>query len=452
MKLIFLLCNVLKILCATRLGTVQAYSSLQRAFKSVIESSSIDSYEVFLASFGSDFEKIIKPHDLKNKPIRLYSSKRFSQENFNINSRRIMISQSSIALFDSIQSMRNFNQKADLDSTYAQNLQFFVHCQEATFNDIALLKEKIYATVAYQNHIIAFEYFIIEQKDSIRLLTFVWYTEKLCNEMQLVEVNRFDKITNMWKSNVFKIEKFDNFHGCHVNFAFNGHYPAIYYCSFYGCYGYNWDIIIGLETNLNFKFQYVHGEYQNESFQNRDDMRVDLVVWSGCWNIFEDGLNLTIVHAFVWDQHFIAVPPGQNVTEYEKLALPFDNTVWIMILITFFASFGTIFILSFAPLSVRNFVIGRGVKDPMMNVTHIFFGLSQVKMPGRNFARYLAMLFVIYSLIIRTAWQGKMFEFMQEDLVHPGVQSLDEMIERNFSLHVDVTFKLYFQHSDLMQR
>lgn len=46
------------------------------------------------------------------------------------------------------------------------------------------------------------------------------------------------------------------------------------------------------------------------------------------------------------------------------------------------------------------------------------------------------MTFIVYSLIIRTAWQGKMFEFLQKNLTKPEIQSVEEMIDRNFSLYL----------------
>lgn len=59
---------------------------------------------------------------------------------------------------------------------------------------------------------------------------------------------------------------------------------------------------------------------------------------------------------------------------------------------------------------------------------------GQFKIPRRNFARFLLLLFIIWSLIIRTAYQSKMFEFLQADPRKPRVMSLADIADRNFTI------------------
>lgn len=55
-------------------------------------------------------------------------------------------------------------------------------------------------------------------------------------------------------------------------------------------------------------------------------------------------------------------------------------------------------------------------------------------LPGRNFARYLLMCFMLFCLVVRTAYQGKQYEFMQKIMWKPDIQTIDEMVEQNFKL------------------
>lgn len=64
------------------------------------------------------------------------------------------------------------------------------------------------------------------------------------------------------------------------------------------------------------------------------------------------------------------------------------------------------------------------------------FGGGQQVLPNRNFARFLLMNFILFCLIMRTAYQGKQFEFMQQDIRRPDVETIEEMIENNFTLFV----------------
>lgn len=59
---------------------------------------------------------------------------------------------------------------------------------------------------------------------------------------------------------------------------------------------------------------------------------------------------------------------------------------------------------------------------------------------GRNFARFLLMLYILFCMIIRTAYQGKQFEFLQNEMRPADVKTISEMISRNFSFY---TFEMY---------
>lgn len=48
-----------------------------------------------------------------------------------------------------------------------------------------------------------------------------------CFEDQLVEVNSFDRSTEKWKNENFKIDKASNFHGCKFNFVIVNSPPEV---------------------------------------------------------------------------------------------------------------------------------------------------------------------------------------------------------------------------------
>lgn len=62
-----------------------------------------------------------------------------------------------------------------------------------------------------------------------------------------------------------------------------------------------------------------------------------------------------------------------------------------------------------------------------------WFGGSQIILPGRNFARFFLVMFLFFSLVMRTAYQAKMYVMMQTDMRHPDLQTIEEMIQQNFT-------------------
>lgn len=73
-------------------------------------------------------------------------------------------------------------------------------------------------------------------------------------------------------------------------------------------------------------------------------------------------------------------------------------------------------------------------------------------LPGRNFARYLLTIFILSCLVVRTAYQGKQFEFLQKDMRPADVETIEEMIERNFTFHFISDQHILYDSMDFFDR
>ncbi len=130
------------------------------------------------------------------------------------------------------------------------------------------------------------------------------------------------------------------------------------------------------------------------------------------------------------------IPPGRHYTSFEKLFQPFDLFVWICFLLIFLAAIIAVFILKGRPKIVRNFILGRDVRTPILNLIGLSLGVTAFKVPGRNFARTLLMIYILYMLVLRTAYQGALFKSLQMDLHQPAPKSISEMIDKDFKFHL----------------
>lgn len=404
---------------------------------------------VSIVNYDSD-ETIIDALILKNLkdenfPFKVTKLSEKSVQN------RFSIDDSAILSFGSVNSLRRFNKNVDLTNEFPKKLRFFVHCSNATFQDISDLETtessteiQTKASSMAVGEILQFQYFLIEDEDSLKLFTFVWYTPEQCRVPQLIEVNRFDKEKNRWETPNFFIEKFTNFHGCQL--VFGVEYKVLFaVCeedadtfledgNGTACGGIYIEIIDALKVALNYEFKLNLYLPEEDAF-NYNDQQVDSLITFGEYNDYHTKRDkIFITKPFIFEDQYLAVQPGEPYTVYEKLLLPFDEQTWTWICLTFAAAFSIIYVANFTRLSVRNFMFGRNVNTPTLNVVMIFCGIAQVTLPRRNFARFLTMMFIVYSLIIRTAYQGKMFEFMQKNVSKPAVASLEELIEKNWAL------------------
>ena len=142
---------------------------------------------------------------------------------------------------------------------------------------------------------------------------------------------------------------------------------------------------------------------------------------------------VTSPHIFETFTYMVA--PGEPYTDLERMFMIFDTGTWIAITVTLLMSLLITIGLTFLPARARKFIAGRNIQSPTMNFMSIFLTCGQVRTPGRNFARFLFTLFVIWSLIIRTCHQSMLFELMQADLRRLSIKTLDELFESNLTLH-----------------
>lgn len=430
---------------------------LTRAFSNIIKILFELDRKIVIVNIGVDLKIVdsVMMRNLRYKVIPYVLKNVKSYANVVENNVLFKLDSSAVLTFDSVESLKHFNDKVELMNKFPKSLVFYVFCLGATFDDILTLKETVVLAREKRKgervipnemqHILQLQYFIVEEEESIRLLTFVWYSSKICSEPQITEVNRFDKKMKTWKNSNLIEEKFENFHGCPLVFGvwFQGF--AMEYKRFanktFDYAGYNIEFLYGLESDLNYTVV-LNPFLRPEHTYFYRNVSVDLFALEHCYNYYdEDNETFFITRPYVYKEISLAVPPGEKFSGYEKLFLPFDLRTWILIVMTFVAAFLTIFLLTFATQQIRNFVYGMNVNTPWLNVAAHFFGISQVVLPGRNFARFMTMMFILYSLIIRTAWQGKMFEFLQKDMRKPEIQSLEELIRKNYTLLIHKGFQ-----------
>lgn len=119
----------------------------------------------------------------------------------------------------------------------------------------------------------------------------------------------------------------------------------------------------------------------------------------------------------------------------ERMLLPFEYLTWVWILITFGIALVVIQIVNVLSDEVKDFVFGRKVRSPRLNLLISIMGGCQKVLPKRNFGRYLLMLFLLWSLIFRSCYQGKLYKFLQSEGRKPEVKTFEELIEKDFVIH-----------------
>jgi hypothetical protein len=418
-------------------------SLLAIAFQRVVKAfSAVNGDKISIVTFGGDSRSIVSSLKTLELPYQLSANLKGKPEHL-----KNKVQDSAVLTFESVAKLKTFNSNFKFTNIYPKSFLFLVHCRATNLAELSRMPD---------TEILQYEYFIVDIGKSIKLFTFSWYTEIKCNVPQLIEVNSFDKKALKWKNSNFVLEKLTNFYGCSFTVRMRSEGRAFEGKNENSFTGYNYKILKDLSSQLNYKLEIIITEYYHTSeasTYSREGKSFDMHVNHGCINR-QDLITRTVAYLqpYMWNGHFLAVPPGKEYDNYEKLLLPFDVETWIMLCLTFLAAFTTVFIVSFMKPEVRSVVFGREDSTPFFNIAAILLGNNLANLPKKNFSRFLISTFILFCLVIRTCWQGKIFEFMQKDLRRPQVGSIDEMIEKNLTFYMNTWFTYFFNESELITR
>lgn len=82
---------------------------------------------------------------------------------------------------------------------------------------------------------------------------------------------------------------------------------------------------------------------------------------------------------------------------------------------------------------MRSFVFGDRVNYPMLNMLNVMFGGALHILPRRNFARFLLGLFLLYTLVMRNAYTGSLYQFLRTSEENQIPRNMKEMNAGDYS-------------------
>ncbi|XP_062539201.1 uncharacterized protein LOC134207511 [Armigeres subalbatus] len=260
------------------------------------------------------------------------------------------------------------------------------------------------------------------------LFTYFPYVEHHCEHAHPVLVHHLTPSTKLAASENLFSPKLDNFHGCPIRIAAINYPPYTMIETVAGrrqLRGMEGDMLAMISTLLNFTIEVVEmtggdlwGEiYKNGSFSGAIGLVVDGAVnmTSGCFSMRGERMSVMKSSVSYYTiKVMVAVPPGRPYTAFEKLFRPFSAGTWMMVILYTAVGAGVISVLKFYPWNVRSFVFGPGTGMALMNLVNVLFGGAMSRTPGRNFARTLLFLWVYHCFVMRSLYQGSLFEYLQQ--------------------------------------
>ena len=291
--------------------------------------------------------------------------------------------------------------------------------------------------------------FIVDDSGRILLLTFKPFDVNSCGDTSPFIINEY--VNGSYLSSAFFPQKIKNLHECHIKVVTFNCPPMVMIRrtknNSYDISGIDGELLKGIAKILNFTIQIVNisdtirwGTLDDNGTSTGAmkmviDGEVDFTI--GMYTITSlRNKYMTSSQSYFTIPFLLIIPPGAQFSPFKKLFRPFRDVVWILILLTFVIGFVVIFVVKFQSNVIKDFVLGIKNDTPFLNIFNIFFGGSMNLMPSRNFARFLLTTFVIFCFVIRTLYQGALFQFLQKEDRAKEAQTIDELIERNFIFYM----------------
>lgn len=323
------------------------------------------------------------------------------------------LNQSAIVLFNDLASLRAFYLEVNFFDKSVEDVNIFAYYEtpsQKVGREVTRSLRKEF--VGHQRKIL----FLLNEGDRLKLETFSFFKPGNCGRADFFEINEFPKAEMKWKSDEFVGPESKNLNGCEIKARINP--PDIVF-----------NILEMFAKKLNFSMVRNHDE--NEY--------VDIIISLVSTNhpVFQSNRRIFHSHVFYTTNMKILVPPGELYSPLEKLFLPFDLETWICFVAVFVVSLLVTLILLKTRDSPKEIIFGSNVQTPTLNLFQHFFGLGQAVLPHRNFARFILMVFILFSLVMRTAYQGKLFEFITADMRKQEVKTIEEMNEKNLEIYLE---------------
>lgn len=313
---------------------------------------------------------------------------------------------------------KNKDELVGFENAQPQDMNFVI-ITDKNF-DLSLLAKN---PTSHFGHFSHFSYFLTEIGSQIELRTFEWWTEKVCNQPQLITLNSFDLITKKWQKPLEIPQKFLNFHGCPLKssssilrltlieiikeMGVNDLHPAL---PLVFKYKDKYEVLMQKAISQNGNFEVIE-QPEDEGYANfkpEDNHTTFEHSFFMRSQTFGDFSGMHCKSVFFQIMITAMYSPPMPYTNYEKMILPFDAPTWFFLCLTFGLAFLSIFLMNLLPSSWRDIVYGKNVNMPSFNVIGTFFGIGQTKLPDNNFGRIILMSFIFFCLIFRTAYQGKL--------------------------------------------
>lgn len=285
------------------------------------------------------------------------------------------------------------------------------------------------------------------ENGNVEVQTFLPFQEGKCFDTSPVAINTFSE--GKFRSSKFFPKKLRDLHECPVRVSTSNNSEPFIFAELNEngsthLSGRDIDLVRALSEALNFRINFTYHGFEGYFFENGSAQgtlqqllngNADLAV-ADLWLKSNRLPYFSSTESYVAEHLVFLISAGEEFRSFEKFILPLSGGTWLLVIACFVIAMALIFVINHQSTCCQTFMFGSGVRYPYLNVLIGFVGGNQRPLPKTNFARFLLMSFLLYSLVMRTVYQGSYYQLLRSNQHRAEPQSIDEMIERDFTFYI----------------
>ncbi|XP_046803056.1 uncharacterized protein LOC111674903 [Lucilia cuprina] len=285
------------------------------------------------------------------------------------------------------------------------------------------------------------------QKANGRVLIYTYYpfTENHCDEVEIALVNEYNG-TSLIHEELFP-KKLKNLYGCPLRAAL-WHVPPYVYLSqdaknvTYVSGGFEGKLLLELAKKLNFSLEVIvppNDSKRGVILQNGSltgalkllqDRKADISLGSFQQTKQRREVVTSTITYYQTSWVIVTLSEAFILTSLETMLYPFTIGTWYLLTLM------CVFAMGLVALLRRKFQ-KTILKNTSLDVIAMLLGLPAQYTPIFQSTRILSATWMMFSLILRTVYQALLFHVIRTHITRNVPQTLDELVEQNYSLVVE---------------
>lgn len=299
--------------------------------------------------------------------------------------------------------------------------------------------------------------------DDLSLLTFLPFGGGTCGNVRAVKINEFYRKTSQWESEKFFPKKLGNLHKCQLKVGTYESAPGLIlknHSDGVQVHGFEGDLFNHIAEKLNFTMQITavnySGGYINENgtatgllekvMLKEFDLVMSLLSSSHLRYIY-----LTPTVSYYVDKMIVIIPSDRMLDSFLKLFFVFNSTLWLTLITIFTAAVVLFQFVKFACPSFHQRTL-KEISVPYLSLLVAFVGGSERRTPRKHFPRIIMASFLVFCLVVRSIYQGALFNILKKDVLVNKIKTLDDINRFQYTFYVLPSIEVKIKEINIFQR